>query len=288
MGANYQIKINECVRNAEEKLNSAELLANSGDYKTACSILVTAYEERVKAIALQLIDLGFSITDNINDIDYLFKHHDLRHYIGYFIDCLSEIFKDFQKIVELIKANPEPKLLFQLLNDPSTLNEFSNWLLIKINLFIEKIDFYRNIENYRQMGLYVDVVGHGKPNKNLTKDEYEFIKDKLNSVHQLSYFLHEFKPMTIEESKQLEKINTDLIDEQVPIKIKETVDLVKQEKKKLFNKIEGGLFEIKEMLEEMKSSGEMQDQAARLIQFINLSMGKTINKMGAEKFKKYI
>ena len=66
MNFNVKQEIAKCVKNADEKLSDAENLANKGSYGTASSLLVTSFEERCKAVTLQIIDLGFDLGNLIN------------------------------------------------------------------------------------------------------------------------------------------------------------------------------------------------------------------------------
>jgi AbiV family abortive infection protein len=83
--------------NADQKLKSSLILSQFGDFNTATAILFTSFEERKKVVLLQLIDLGIPINLEIKSIKILFRNHDYRSYIGYFIDCFYEIINDLKK-----------------------------------------------------------------------------------------------------------------------------------------------------------------------------------------------
>lgn len=191
---NIENKIQELIDNANQKIYSAELLALNGDYGTASSILVTAFEERTKATVLQLIDFGFPLADDISELDYVFKHHDSRHYIGFFVDCLNEVTNDLIPILHKIFTNKE--YLLRILAIDLTEEEHSqmtNWINTKKSSFLSKIDFYQNIEKNRQTGLYIDVLNRSSDIKLIAQDDYNYIKERLSNIHILSDDLMKIK-----------------------------------------------------------------------------------------------
>lgn len=242
-----KIYIEDLISNSNSKLLSASLLADNSDYSSAISLLVTAFEEKTKAVVLQFLDLGYKLVDNIKDLDYIFKHHDGRHYIGYLIDCVTEIVYDCkdllnrlindQKFVEEIltlKVNSKKEELLLL------------WINQKIDSFINKIEFYQNIEKTRQNGLYIDVLTKGKTRKKITKKDFDFVKNKLNNVHLLSQFLLEIKNNT--DKKIIDSLTVsrnNVIEKKIPTHISSSILLIKKERNKTFNEIRKSLISFK-------------------------------------------
>lgn len=259
MSFNIKQEIDKCTKNAEAKLSDAEDLANKGSYGTASSLLVTSFEERCKAFTLQMIELGLPL-GNINDIQYIFTQHDFRHYIGFFVECLNEIMTDFDKCLILIKKVNSREELLELVLKPENVDVIKRWLPEKIDSFIKKIDFYRNIETRRQKGLYVDIYNGITPTQT-SKQDYENIKLKLNSIHWISSHLS----IIIEAewwNKGAEKrsfLQYSKARESLPEQVQETIIIVKKKRSKLFQIISRKLTSFKNELVDNKEWDQFVD-----------------------------
>lgn len=226
-----------CIR-SNQQLKTAQNSARQGDYGSATSLLVTAFEERTKAVVLQIVDLGFPIVNDFSDLEYIFRQHDARHYIGFFVDCFYEIIEDFKIIIE--RCRDDKSFIFKIAKfgeDEKIQQDLLDWGLKKIDSFLKKVDFYQNIEQTRQNGLYVDVLNH-RFTKDLTHEDYQFVKSRLKKVHILSKDLFEMKENyeldllpSIDDSKQkLQETN-------IPSHLVTAIQLVKKERSKAFNSI---------------------------------------------------
>ena len=231
-------KIHALCDRSNQQLKTAENSAKSGDYGSATSLLVTAFEERTKAVVLQIVDLGFPIVNDYTDLDYIFRQHDARHYIGFFVDCFYEIIEDFKIIIE--RCRNDKSYIFKLAKfgkDERIQKDLFDWGLTKIDSFLKKVDFYQNIEQTRQNGLYVDVLNH-RFTKDLTHEDYLFVKSRLKKVHVLSKDLFEMKENyeldllpSIDDSKQkLQETN-------IPSHLVTAIQIVKKKRSKAFNSI---------------------------------------------------
>lgn len=253
MNFNVKQEIAKCVKNADEKLSDAENLANKGSYGTASSLLVTSFEERCKAVTLQIIDLGFDL-GNLNDIQYIFTQHDFRHYIGFFADCFNEIMKDMEKALNVLREFSSLEAILEFIVQPDNVNTLKNWFAEKIDSFIKKIDFYKNIEYKRQNGFYVDIYS-GKTPTHISAQEYENIKLKLNSIHwistQLNYVLEAEWWNKGEEKKAFLPVAVSM--ELLPDQVQKTISVVRKKRNKLFNVIKKKLFDLRlELIDKME------------------------------------
>lgn len=245
----YKHKINELIINSKSKLDSSEVLALRGDYNTASAILVTAFEERVKALVIQLLDFGLPIVNDLSELEYVFNQHDSRHYIGFFIDCLFEILEDLLPVIQRMGNDKEFKLRIVKIDLTNEMySSIITWLKKKSLSFIEKVDFYQNIEKKRQQGLYYDVLKNTHSSE-IIKEEYNFIKLRLNSVHILSDELLKVKLEKQQDFiKTLEETKNELIIKNTPSYITKYIQFVRKKRSKGFNKIRSILFNFNRTL----------------------------------------
>lgn len=254
-----QNSIERLIVNSEQKLESAQLLSNNGDFSTATAILVTAFEEKSKAVILQFVELGYQLVSDMPELDYVFRQHDARHYIGFFVDCAYEVINDLKTL--LYQFMTDVKFSDEILNFLASGFEnleielqINDWLKRKISSFIEKATFYQTIEITRQNGLYMDVLTNGKPKKKIGKEDYLFVKNRLNTIHLLSKDVKELKENNhISVIESLAKSKQDMIQQKMSDHISSSLLLVKSKRSKGFNKIKNTL---KEMLDEYFSGQE--------------------------------
>jgi AbiV family abortive infection protein len=245
-----QNSIETLIVNSEQKLEAANLLAKSGDFSTSTAILVTAFEEKSKAVILQFVDLGYQLVNEVSDLDYIFKQHDARHYIGFFVDCIYEVMSELKAI--LYQFMTDVKFADEILNflasgfeNPEIEKQINDWLKRQISSFIEKTTFYKAIETTRQNGLYMDVLAKGGVKKKIDKEDYLFVKNRLNTIHLLSKDIKELKDsnhITIIES--IVKSKQNIIQQKMPDHISSSLLLIKSKRNKGFNKIKQTLNEM--------------------------------------------
>jgi AbiV family abortive infection protein len=235
----------ELMKNADQKLVSAEKLTEIGDFYSASSLLVTAFEERTKALVLQLSIIGFPLKIDCKDWEYIFSHHDSRSYIGFAIDCLYEIIKDLKDELNKMYLDPEYKLkVLNFLNNNELQKSFLKWCILKMESFIDKIDFFQSIQEKRQNGLYVDILR--QKNLSVNKEMYNEIKMKLSSIHKLSEDLIEIKDLI--DFSNISKSDQWKIKNQFPIILSEKINRIKKERSKYFKQIKKELIDFKEEL----------------------------------------
>ena len=244
-----QQKIDLLVSNAIEKLEVAETSAQKNDFKTATALLVTAFEERTKAAVLQFVDLGFPIVNQVTDLDYVFRQHDARHYIGFFVDCMYEVFDDIKPILKEIARDKNYLLsLLKLDQDLEMQMKLIQWIASKTDSFLEKLDFYQNIEKTRQSGLYIDVLDHGTLGASMNEEDYLFIKSRLNTIHLLSSDLKDIKIDHMNGGlPELEDSKNEMLNHDMPSHIVSAIKLVRKERNKVFDDLRIKLKEFKEL-----------------------------------------
>lgn len=249
MTANIHEKIQALCKRSDQQLKTSRSNAKNGDYGSATSLLVTAFEERTKAVVLQIVDLGLPIINNFSEIEYIFHQHDARHYIGYFVDCFYEIIEDFKIVLERCRNNKD--YVFKVARfgqDEETQRELITWGLAKIHSFLEKIDFYKNIEKTRQKGLYVDVLNH-RFSEDLNEEDYLFVKSRLDTIHLLSQELIEMKGLDdMDLLPSLEDSREKIAQTNIPSHLVSAIELVKKERSKAFKFIRNQLIEIQQQL----------------------------------------
>lgn len=237
-----------CIR-SNQQLKTAQNSAQQGDYGSATSLLVTAFEERTKAVVLQIVDLGFPIMNDLSDLEYIFRQHDARHYIGFFVDCFYEIIEDFKLIIERYRNDKSFKFNIVKFDEEERLQQdLLNWGLNKIDSFIKKIDFYQNIEQTRQNGLYVDVLNHKFTNE-LTHEDFLFVKSRLNMIHLLSKDLLEMKEIyELDLFPSIDDSIQKLTQTNISSHLVNAIQLVKKERSKVFNSIKFKLNSFRKVL----------------------------------------
>lgn len=241
----------ELMKNADQKLVSAEKLTEIGDFYSASSLLITAFEERTKALVLQLSIIGFPLKIDFKDWEYIFIHHDSRSYIGFAIDCLYEIIKDLKDELNKMYLDPDYKLkVLNIINNNELQKSFLKWCILKMDSFIDKIDFFQSIQERRQIGLYVDILK--QKNLLVNMEMYNQIKMKLSSIHILAEDLIEIKDLI--DFSNISKSVQWKIKNQFPIILSEKINRIKKERSKYFKKINKELIDFKEeLIDELKT-----------------------------------
>lgn len=249
MTTNIHEKIQALCKRSDQQLKTSRTNAKNGDFGSATSLLVTAFEERTKAVVLQIVELGFPIINNFSEIEYIFHQHDARHYIGYFVDCLYEIIEDFKIVLD--RCRDDKNYVFKVARfgkDEETQKELIQWGLKKVHSFLEKIDFYKNIEKTRQKGLYVDVLNH-RFSEDLNKEDYLFVKARLNTIHLLSRDLVEMKWFDDSDlMPSLQDSREKMAQTNIPGHLIIAIEIVKKERSKAFKFIKNQLLQIQEQL----------------------------------------
>jgi len=249
---NLSERIEQLTKNADQKLAAAELLASQGDFPTASAITVTAFEERTKALVVQLMELGFPLANELSELEHVFKHHDTRHFIGYFVDCMHEVLTDiFPFLLRLIQDEEFRNAVLKLNLTPEMESSLMNWMKSKTNSFLAKMDFYENIEGQRQCGLYIDILRNGTTNKQLSEEDYLFIKDRLNAVNIMSQEMKGIK--SEQDAHVLETIQDSreqMLERNMPSLITQGIKIVKKERRNAFKRLRRELNTFNETLYE--------------------------------------
>lgn len=179
--------------NIRTKINSASVLAESGDYGSAQSLLITAMEEEMKSFVLFLDHHGFNIRA-IKGVKRIFSSHDIRHYVAYLIVLLSIVTRDVDKAINWLNKHDKDvmlslTLLSILLPKTITVHLIRNlfrggarYLNTQIPTFIRELKFFESCETYRQNGFFVDYNGLYDDPNTIQESQYYAFRDKTLQV----------------------------------------------------------------------------------------------------------
>jgi hypothetical protein len=121
---------------------------------------------------------------------------------------------------------------------------FINWLGEKIDSFINKTSFYKELQITRQSTLYIDLDNLSQ--FSVSENEYYEVKKKLDIVHTLSSGLYYLK-RTLKELSIIESL-IKLFNEDALKKMFSAIDNVRKKKLKNFDNIEIELLKMKNSL----------------------------------------
>ncbi|MBK8567389.1 MAG: AbiV family abortive infection protein [Saprospiraceae bacterium] len=151
------------IANAQKKTESADLLAEAGDFGSAMSFHIIGLEELIKAFFLFLDGKGFSFRQ-VKGMKGVFENHGLRYLFSFFLFVFSVIGESFGIGINYIrKINDERdyKKIRAIKSNPNKLlqEQIFPHLMDKLRFVIEELKWYKSFDKLRQNGLYSDFDG---------------------------------------------------------------------------------------------------------------------------------
>lgn len=176
----------ELINSQERHFKSAATLASIQEYGHAISHLILGSEELVKALIVYFDGIGLSIR-SVKGVKKFFRDHKTRHSFVTLFCMLSLTIKLLMKLIERYK---------ELLHEPEkrdNMTEFEKVLMLtgkprteeiaeecvrvfgnkELNQVSNEIDFWRQADELKQKGFYVDFQDELVTSQTLTKTDYD-------------------------------------------------------------------------------------------------------------------
>ncbi len=166
MGKGFQnISQKECfmvhykiLESAEQAWNSANTLADSGNYGGATSYAIISLEEQIKGMVLLIDSHGFRFRQ-VKGMDALFENHTVRYIISYYIFVMAVFGEDLLRFIYRIRDYPDQmkELAQQYKTDKNFIEKKAGWYLSrKIIQLSQELEWFSKIDLFRQDGFYSD------------------------------------------------------------------------------------------------------------------------------------
>jgi AbiV family abortive infection protein len=158
--------------NADRLYGEAKILANSGSYGHATSLLIHSSEEYMKAFIIFLDGNGFQFRNRVPGISNIFINHKLRYGLALILTLLAILIDDFKVLLPHIKKTYH--LTFDLKRDKEQIqNEMVSYIEKRIQTAIQEVQWFSEAEFLRQDGLYVDYVNEIKTPSDISKTNFD-------------------------------------------------------------------------------------------------------------------
>ena len=177
----------DVLKNANDKFISSEKLAQEQKYGSAISFLIIGSEELIKAMILFLDGIGFRFR-SINDMQKVFKNHELRYFVSFIIFSLSVFSDDLMNFIikiqnQVITIDDLKKIKSKIKsNDEYFRTKIFQHIISRIEFLLQELSWFKNCDIYRQNGLYVDYKDGTQTPLNLKQKDYEELKIRIERV----------------------------------------------------------------------------------------------------------
>ncbi len=176
----------EILKNSDKKWNTSKLIAESGDYGSACSIAIISLEELVKALIVFFDGQGFNFR-NIKGMKTLFRNHQVRYFLLFFLFVMG-LMKD-ELVSMMLKIRNKPvSVLSRYISSILGKNRFQDktkeYVIqksIELNMEIER---FSNVDALRQESLYTDFDGNLKSPVTISREDYEILHFRLSKARE--------------------------------------------------------------------------------------------------------
>lgn len=209
------IRYKDLIENSEQKWKSAQTLASNHDFGGAISYLTISIEKLAKGLIVLLEGKGFEIR-RVNSIDvFLRKNHSIRFLMAFLMFALGVFGEDALQWINKIRDNPESEIkkLKVLTKDKKSLEKkIKIYFLRKWVKLSGEINWFSQLEVFRQNGFYTDFLQELKSPLSLTDNDYMKVLQRLELVRKVGIFI----------ISALEENNSEL--DQALIRLKESVE----------------------------------------------------------------
>jgi AbiV family abortive infection protein len=173
------IEANKIHMNADEKWNSALILAKNKDFGSASSLLIISVEEYIKSLIVLLDGKGFGFR-LVPGIGNIFRSHDQRLILAFLMFVMSILTEEFIENLQNFKIKHKEESLRRNTNhNPNVIPDFISKILQNITPKItDSFNWFKNIEDFRQQGFYSDFDNNDSKSEN----HYHLTLSKLATV----------------------------------------------------------------------------------------------------------
>lgn len=173
----------EMLKNSDSNWQSANQLAANGDYGRAISLSIISVEELVKALVVYFDSKGFHLR-KVKGIKVLFKTHQIRYFIAYGMFVMSVFSDELRKFV--LQFHNDPNVMDSwaaLMKDEKLLDKKMKYYVFrKIILLRRELDWFSQVDLFRQEGFYCDYVDRLKNPINISPEDFSYARQRLAKV----------------------------------------------------------------------------------------------------------
>jgi hypothetical protein len=240
----------EIIANSDEQYSTAIELAKMNKPGHAIPHLLISCEEMIKAIIIAMDAKGFSFR-TVKGMDVFFRQHDIRFFLSYIIFCIS-IFGD-DMLTYLKKVKSEPEILMKFHNIAYRDMKVKWFLMKKYILIAGEIKWFAKAEVFRQNGSYVDMKGKLISPANITEQEFDQTRIRVEKVNRIAKYVIECYTSTDSEMlKQIEMLQNTFIEMKYYDLIENSLSKMKKSRKSFFEVLNKELFDSFDNREERK------------------------------------
>lgn len=212
--AECNIAYKKILLNSDQKWKTSELVAETGDYSSACSIAIISTEELVKAFIVFLDGQGFSFR-NIKGMHNIFRNHRIRYFILFFLYAMGLFNKEIQKLMPKIIKRP-PAVLARYNESKMWKKKFrgnlEKYIMQKTEELQLEFERFSTLDALRQASFYTDYDGSLKSPATFTKEDFEIFQSRLSLARFTGEgIINSFIHADEEAMKAIETLKTDCV-----------------------------------------------------------------------------
>lgn len=210
----------EVIKNAESKFNSADKIAQFGDYGTALSTQIIGLEELIKALVLFADGKGFEFR-KVAGMNSVFKNHGLRYLFSFFLFVFSVFGETLQEGMKYVMKKAESdEGMAQFKAMQSNQEEFFHKYILphlveRLRFVFSELKWYSEFDKTRQLGFYSDFKDQLHNPADIDEQFYSEFKMRVDSVKNIVFkmieefnldipFVNKYLPKIIEDCKKKE------------------------------------------------------------------------------------
>lgn len=183
----------EIIKNSDLQYQTAIEIADNGKPGIAIPHLLISTEELIKALVVVLDAKGFKFR-SIPGMEVFFKNHEIRFFLSSIIFVFTIFGDDFKKFMGENRSDftrAKGLLNGYKNNEPDTINSIKRYLLRKFIIIREEIKWFSQAEIFRQNGFYVDMKGNLISPLNISQNQFEEAKRRINRVNKAIKYIIE-------------------------------------------------------------------------------------------------
>lgn len=181
--AAYKVILN----NSDQKWETSELIANSGDYASACSLSIISLEELVKALIVFFDGQGFNFR-NIKGMNAIFRNHRIRYFLLFFLYAMGLLNDELVKLISKIIKKP-PSVLSRynesIVWKKGYKSNIEKYILQKADELRIEIERFSKVDALRQASLYTDYDDGLKTPVTFSNEDYEILHYRLSKAREV-------------------------------------------------------------------------------------------------------
>ncbi|WP_346856866.1 AbiV family abortive infection protein [uncultured Draconibacterium sp.] len=182
--AECNIAYKEILINSDQKWKTSELIAETGDYSSACSFAIISTEELVKALIVFFDGQGFNFR-NVKGMSTIFRNHRIRYFILFFLYVMGLFNDEIRKLMSKVIKKP-PVVLTRYNESKMWKKKFQGnvekYILQKADELQLEIERFSKLDALRQASFYTDYEGSLKSPVTFSKEDFEVFQSRLSQA----------------------------------------------------------------------------------------------------------